>query len=578
MTTVTRKIGIVTLMTIVAGAGTAVGQDIVIVPAGSTWTYLDDGSNQGTAWRAPAFDDGDWSSGPAQLGYGDGDEETEVEYGPDPDDKFITTYFRHAFEVTDPPGTGTLRLRVLRDDGIVIYLNGQEVHRANLPGSTITYLTPASGTVSGSSEDLFFEDTANAALLKAGTNVLAAEIHQRSGTSSDISFDFELLLADGIADLVRGPYWQRVTPTSAVVQWRTDTFTDSIVRYGTTPDTLDQVVSRPEFVVDHAVTLEGLTPRTRYYYSIESKQGVLVAPGPEYTITTAPPDMTATPTRVWVIGDSGTANENAEAVRDAYLEHEPERPADMWLMLGDNAYSDGTDSEYQAAVFEMYPMLLRNTPLWSTLGNHDAVSADSATESGPYYDIFTLPRAGEGGGLPSGTEAYYSFDYGNIHFVCLDSQESSRHPDGAMLTWLEEDLADTLADWIVAYWHHPPYTKGTHDSDSTSDSGGRMRDMRENALPILEAGGVDLVLSGHSHVYERSFLIDGHYDTSDTIDPAMLVDDGDGRVDGDGVYSKPPGAAHAGAVYVVAGSSGIDGSGSLDHPAMFIGLSQLGSL
>ncbi len=79
--------------------------------------------------------------------------------------------------------------------------------------------------------------------------------------------------------------------------------------------------------------------------------------------------------------------------------------------------------------------------------------------TGPYYDMFTLPAAGEAGGIASGTEAYYSFDYANIHFICLDSYDVDRSVDGAMLTWLEYDLVATTADWIIAFWHHPPYTK-----------------------------------------------------------------------------------------------------------------------
>jgi len=105
-------------------------------------------------------------------------------------------------------------------------------------------------------------------------------------------------------------------------------------------------------------------------------------------------------------------------------------------------------------------------------------------------------------------------------------------------------------------------------------------EMRENALPILESYGVDLVLSGHSHSYERSYLIDGHYDISTTFTAAMKIDGGDGRESGNGAYSKPGvvGASHQGAVYAVAGSSGKTSSGSLDHPAMFISLKKLGSM
>ncbi len=212
------------------------------------------------------------------------------------------------------------------------------------------------------------------------------------------------------------------------------------------------------------------------------------------------------------------------------------------------------------------------------MGNHDGHSADSASQSGPYYDIFNLPAAGEIGGLPSGTEAYYSFDYANIHFICLDSYETDRSVDGAMMTWLENDLAmNTQQPWVIAFWHHPPYTKGSHDSDLE----GQLIDMRENALPILEDWGVDLVLSGHSHSYERSFLLDGHYGSSLTLDPDFnVLNPGDGKDSSDGAYQKPDdiAVARAGAVYAVAGSSGKVSSAPLDHPAMFVSLASLGSL
>src|SRR5690606_28655174 len=116
-----------------------------------------------------------------------------------------------------------------------------------------------------------------------------------------------------------------------------------------------------------------------------------------------------------------------------------ERYTDMWLMLGDNAYNDGTDAQFQAAVFDMYPTFLRQSPLWSTLGNHEYHTAQAT----PYFDLHTFPIGGEAGGVPSGTEKYYSFDYGNVHFICLDSMSSDRSPNGPMATWLKEDLEST---------------------------------------------------------------------------------------------------------------------------------------
>jgi len=148
-----------------------------------------------------------------------------------------------------------------------------------------------------------------------------------------------------------------------------------------------------------------------------------------------------------------------------------------------------------------------------------------------------------------------------------------------MLDWLEQDLAATNQEWKIVYWHHSPYSHGSHDSDDPQDSGGRLQAMRENAVPICEQAGVDLVLTGHSHSYERSFLLDGHYGASSTLTPAMILDDGDGRPFGDGAYEKPSiDAPHEGTVYNVTGCSSRLADGPLDHPAMYIDFKRLGSL
>jgi len=375
----------------------------------------------------------------------------------------------------------------------------------------------------------------------------------------------------------RGPYLQQQTEQSIIVRWRTDVATDSVVRYGTDSAVLNLSSSDATSTTEHTVLVSGLSSDTQYFYSVGSSSATL-AGDVTFHFATAPIPGTAVDTRVWVIGDSGTANNDARAVRDAFKTWSTSKPANFFLMLGDNAYNDGTDTEYQNAVFDTYPELLRQLPVWSTLGNHDGHSADSGTQTGPYYEIFDFPTAAEAGGLASGTEAYYAFDYGNIHFVVLDSYDSNRTPGGNMLQWLESDLALNNKPWLIAIWHHPPYTKGSHNSDTE----GRLIDMRQNALPILEAWGVDLVMTGHSHTYERSFLLDGHYGLSGTLDIGdNILDIGDGSETGDGVYQKPDlvAAQNEGAVYAVAGSSGKISTGRpLDHPAMFIALESLGSM
>ena len=400
----------------------------------------------------------------------------------------------------------------------------------------------------------------------AGANILAVEVHQTSAFSSDVSFDLELGADPIRTSIVRGPYLQLGTSTGVTVRWRTDAPTVGRVWYGETPDRLDRSASEDGGRTDHAVTITGLTPATGYHYAVGFGSQRLAGGDADHRFATAPPPGTPAPTRIWVLGDSGTADAGASAVRDAYLAFTGDRRTDLWLMLGDNAYDSGTDSEYQAAVFDMYPGMLRQSVLWPTRGNHEKSAAT-------YQSIFTLPRGGEAGGMPSGTEAYYSFDHANVHFVCLDSFASNPFPGGAMTRWLEGDLAATEQDWIVAFWHHPPYSKGSHDSDSEFD----LIKTRAFFLPLLEDGGVDLVLSGHSHCYERSFLIDGHYGFSSSFSGSELKDGGDGRESRDGAYRKAP-MPHAGTVYCVAGSSGKASGGDFDHPVMFYSAPSLGSV
>ena len=374
--------------------------------------------------------------------------------------------------------------------------------------------------------------------------------------------------------VTRGPYLQQGTPHSIIVRWRTDLPSESVVSYGSSPTDLDHTIAHQALTTEHEVLVTGLTAGTTYFYAIGSSKQMVAGADSNHFFTTSPLAPVKTNTRIWILGDSGTADFEAKAVRDAYLNHPTYNNADLVVMLGDNAYSSGQDVEYQEAVFDMYPMILRNKILWTAMGNHDGYGSKSKTQTGPYFDIFSLPRYAEAGGIASGTEAYYSFDYANIHFICLDSYGSPRSPSGPMLTWLRRDLASTSQQWIIVYWHHPPYSMSRYDSDT----GIELTDMRKNVVPILDEYSVDLVFNGHSHSYERSFLLNGHYGLSDTLTDAMILDGGDGRESGDGAYTKISGAPHEGVVYVVAGSSGDVIEGLRNHPIMHTSLAELGSV
>ena len=387
-----------------------------------------------------------------------------------------------------------------------------------------------------------------------------------------------LLCTSHAAEIIRGPYLQVGTPSSVTLRWRTDEPAGSVVFFGADPSFLYQLTGSLDPVTEHEVTLFGLTPATRYYYSVGSLFEQL-AFGSDYTFTTSPPPGSRVPIRIWAIGDCGTTGLNRasrqELVRDAFYAFSQSRPADLWIALGDNAYYGGEDSEYQTQFFDVYPKMLRSAVLWPTLGNHETYSSD--TDGGlPYFRNFTLPTQGEAGGIPSGTEHYYSFDYGNIHFISIDSEIAIWDTPGAMLDWLRADLSARTADWVIAYWHTPPYSKGSHDSDTE----GNLIWMRSVVAPILESHDVDLVLCGHSHIYERSYLLHGHYGDSSTLVPEMKVDAGSGQPEDTGAYYKSARGpnAHVGAVYVVAGSSGWATFRNGFHPAMYFDELEAGSL
>lgn len=412
-------------------------------------------------------------------------------------------------------------------------------------------------------------------------------------------------------------FLQQVSDTRAIVKWRGDAETLCV---GSNRNALVRKVTATATAGDHKEALiTGLKPDTTYYYSVG---GARKAPADQHFRTSPRPGHLPADgnTRIWIVGDSGsgTAEDSAHAgkaaaVRDGmrkYIAEHGGEAIDLFLMLGDNAYLNGSDENYQQGVFELYQDLLKNVAMWSTIGNHEmgtahidycvivdrtgtplvpcetvvrddpgvSYSSDPSSWTGaaggapstlPYLNIYTFPTAGEAGGVPSGTEQYYSFDHGNIHVVSLDSQLTARDEGqrATMRQWLRDDLAANTLDWTIVIFHHPPYTKGAnHDSDDTENNlvDRPIWDMRNEFVPIFDAYGVDLVYSGHAHSYERSYYLHNHTGTSETFDPklhAELVKDGSRPASGQGSesykqLSPTSGGVDDRVVYTVNGSSG----------------------
>ena len=401
---------------------------------------------------------------------------------------------------------------------------------------------------------------------------------------------FVLVFKDSQLTGVRAPYIQLSTSESVVIHWLTEDIQLGVVRFGVESVHLNTIELERSATKNHVVKLPNLKPYTRYYYQTGKMGGFNTFNPEKHWFYTHPEEVV--PTRVWVIGDSGTAGDTLYQVRDAALrwmkktplhteqidkQSEPQsnygdnRPLiNVWISLGDIAYPSGSNDQFQSALFEPFEDIFANTVLWPVNGNHD-------DRRWTYFRIFTLPENAEAGGIASHTENYYSIDYSNAHFVMLDSQASNLSAMGKMANWLKNDLAQNTKPWLIAAFHHPPYTKGTHDSDAIFDSYGRMQDMRKTIVPILEQAGVDLVLSGHSHMYERSYLMDCAYDDSSAFSPLNIVSSGDNNNHRHYIKSLNK-HAHQGTVYVVAGSASKVDNGPLDHPAHHVGLLEAGSM
>ncbi|SEJ22255.1 Por secretion system C-terminal sorting domain-containing protein [Dyadobacter sp. SG02] len=384
-----------------------------------------------------------------------------------------------------------------------------------------------------------------------------------------------LAAAHGQGTLLRGPYLQVATPTSIVIRWRTDQPSNSVVKIGGSAQSLGQTFTDNTATTEHEVKITGLQAETRYYYSIGSQTTVLQEGVENYFQTTA---VAGKPGkyRFGLLGDCGTNSIIQDAVKFRMIEYLGLNYMNAWLLLGDNAYSFGRDAEYQSNFFNRYKdNLLKMYPLFPSPGNHDYDNDNLARQNDhkiPYYDVFTMPTQGEAGGEPSGTESFYSFDYGNVHFLSLDSygreDNATRLYDtlGRQVQWIKKDLAaNKNKDWVVAYWHHPPYSKGSRESDGDPE----MAAIRQNFIRILERLGVDLIICGHSHVYERSRLMGGHYGQSNTFDASKhVVDPSSARYDGSEnscPYIKNTPQSR-GTVYVVAGSGGQLGNPKPDFP------------
>jgi acid phosphatase type 7 len=370
------------------------------------------------------------------------------------------------------------------------------------------------------------------------------------------------------AQVTRQPYLQDLTSTSVVIRWQTGVLTPGKVFYGPSVTSLSKYKIEPKNGgIYHEVRVDSLMPDTRYYYSVS---GASKGSEDQYFMTSPVPG-TAKPTRIWVISDFGqtssSQNENRmETVTQWKTFNNNNYHADFILSLGDQTQDDAI-YQLQHNFFNQVEKVVKMSPLFTTIGNHDY--HDSIYN---YQRTFTLPVQGEAGGVPSGTKQYYSFDYANIHVVVLCTEIEDDAGYKIQTEWLKKDLENNRQEWLIACLHRPFHSGGHHKSD-TDES---MIKNRKNWLTLLEDHGVDLVLQGHNHVYERSFLIDNLIGQTTTYTVANNKSTTLGREDVDGAYKKNKNTPHQGTIFLTSWAGGVAQEDWVKYPIFAVAYSKNG--
>lgn len=512
------------------------------VPAGSVWSYLDTGVNPGQGWNGLAFDDSSWKSGGAELGYGDGNEKTVIGFGPSSSTKYPAYFFRHAFDVTDVDSYKNLLVRLKRDDGAVVYLNGVEILRDNMPAGEITHETYTTGnTVDGANESTFFEFTLPTTGLVNGKNVIAVSVHQDRPSSSDVSFDLELSLIE--KPNPNAPVFDNdiLTLNGGVINGSYDgSLADLVTDPNGDPLVFTKIDGPAWLVIGEDGKLSG-TPgagdigTNEFVVSVtDNKDGTVTAvirievtelpelarapfPGSEQSLTFGiVPDTQGS--------TNGVPTVETRTVAERMIAHNPK----FAIHVGD--VTDGNHSGDSKMVELNYfnslmttPLANAGIPLYPVRGNHDA-NVHSLTSTGrpvwrdAFPHLFTGPNAVvDATDVPNGSPASpngnnYSFvlDAGNnTYFIGLDMWQGGNAANYS--AWasskMEEIRAKSPDAHIFGYSHSGLFSSSNHPAMTqyvTSGPG-----------DFIAAGKVHKIdgwFSGHNHIFDRSIAVDSAND------------------------------------------------------------------
>ncbi|MCG7406137.1 S-layer homology domain-containing protein [Paenibacillus sp. ACRRX] len=545
------------------------GQGIVMLSKDSSWKYLDDGSNQGTAWRTTSYNDSGWASGRGPLGY-PADESTTafgsiqqvISYGKDAAKKHPTTYFRSTMDVNNLSAYNKIVGQFGIDDGVILYVNGTEVYRYNMPAGEPDYQTYSATTLGSPTTETADLTQALKSVLKEGRNVLAAEVHQRSGSSSDLYWAMQLIANpkdegqgnsgnliptalsmtfNGDPSTTQGFAWYtdpkvqgtklELAPT-AIVTGPTLPAGHTLTFEGTSMDVQvyqtrsDKSAGKRTVYASHKVLAQGLQPNTTYSYRVGDGQdghwsGIS-------TFTTAKPSDEAY-TFLYTTDPQGTTEPEYVTWNHTLEEGMKKFPSSRFITVTGDLVDHGDIEDQWMWMLNKPKSIFKEIPLVPTVGNHENKLNNN------YWYHFNLPNISYTGAKPDGS--VYSFDYGAAHFMVINTEYNEVKDVDVVYKkqeeWLRKEAAKSNQKWKIVMFHKSPYSVASHTDDSDTLF------FRDKLTSLFDELGIDVVLSGHDHSYTRTYPMYNHEPQKNT------------PLDGNGSLLNPKGT-----LYLVSNAAG----------------------
>ncbi|WP_193726926.1 S-layer homology domain-containing protein [Paenibacillus guangzhouensis] len=512
---------------------------MILLPGNSTWKYYDQGGDQGSVWQ-DVYDDSTWASGSAPLGYKDdgsdvkttefGGLKTVINYGSSKSSKYITSYFRTTFDASNIESFGKIEGLFGYDDGVVLYLNGAEIYREGVKIGH-DYLTTSPNNKSDPNIATVDLTSAVKGKLRNGINILAAEIHQNRGSSSDLYWDMSLVAYPPVDPNTPLPGVQGKPEsiamtfngnpqTSRAFAWYTNpavtatklevveaskvngnvfpsvdvrTYEGASVTASVYISKADKTSNKPTLFASHKVIADGLQPGTKYAY--RAGDGQADNWSEIGTFTTEAVDN-RNYTFLYTTDSQGTSKGDFDIWNHTLEEGVRAFPNSQFILNSGDLVDNGDLEEQWSWFFNQAKNVLMNYTLVPVVGNHESKNYSNFTTH------FNLPERSNTGAAPAGS--VYSVDYGPAHFMVLNteyiaSNASYKDVYEKQVQWLRSEVAKTDKKWKVVFLHKSPYSVANHNSDSD------VKYIRENLTKVFDELGIDMVLGGHDHTYTRSY-------------------------------------------------------------------------